>query len=210
MTTGRVDAYSALDKMLIANLAAFYYIDKNMQYHAEDLINFDGGVDNLPKVNIYGFEGEFTALLPAQFRLERRGKFRRLCRVRGSLPRTADRVSLLTALRAKEYRDIYGNAPSNLPPYSANVALSQTTKFADGSSLLSRYDVIYRDAYADTVFGNSFYYTTPSYVMMNLLFDYTFANREEVSYRFTNQYGGETTQNWFPPREYRIGIGYKF
>ena len=36
------------------------------------------------------------------------------------------------------------------------------------------------------------------------------ADRSEVSYRFTNQYGGETTQNWFPPREYRIGIGYKF
>jgi outer membrane receptor protein involved in Fe transport len=36
------------------------------------------------------------------------------------------------------------------------------------------------------------------------------ANRAEVSYRFTNQYGGETTQTWFPPREFRIGIGYKF
>src|ERR1700676_418072 len=31
---------SLLDKTLIANLAAFYYTDKNMQYHAEDLINF--------------------------------------------------------------------------------------------------------------------------------------------------------------------------
>jgi iron complex outermembrane recepter protein len=74
------------------------------------------------------------------------------------------------------------------------------------------------------VFGNSFYYTTPSYVLMNLFFDYTFSNRnldltfavtnladrKEVSYRFTNQYGGETTQTWFPPREYIVGIGYKF
>ena len=74
------------------------------------------------------------------------------------------------------------------------------------------------------MFGNSFYYTTPSYVMMNLYFDYTFADRkldltfavnnvadrQEVSYRFTNQYGGETTQTWFPPREYIIGVGYKF
>ena len=41
-----------------------------MQYHAEDLINFDGGVDNLPKVDIYGFEGEFTALLPYHFRID--------------------------------------------------------------------------------------------------------------------------------------------
>ena len=31
-----------------------------------------------------------------------------------------------------------------------------------------------------------------------------------MSYRFTNQYGGETTQTWFPPREYILGVGYKF
>ena len=53
-----------------ANFAGFYYIDKNMQYHAEDLINFDGGVDNLPKVLVYGLEGEFSGAaavqLPAQ------------------------------------------------------------------------------------------------------------------------------------------------
>jgi iron complex outermembrane receptor protein len=61
---------SLFDRTFLANLAAFYYIDKNMQYHAEDLINFDGGVDNLPKVDVYGVEGEFTALLPAHFRLD--------------------------------------------------------------------------------------------------------------------------------------------
>ena len=74
------------------------------------------------------------------------------------------------------------------------------------------------------MFGNSFYYTTPSYVLMNLFFDYTLPNkkldftftvtnladRAEVSYRFTNQYGGETTQTWFPPREYIVGASYKF
>jgi iron complex outermembrane receptor protein len=247
---------SLLDHTFLANLAAFYYIDKNMQYHAEDLINFDGGVDNLPKVDIYGFEGEFTALLPAHFRIDafvtaERGHIETHIETIDNLagnaanaefaalygetafidaefgipnPALPNGLALLTALRAKGYRDVYGNAPPNLPPYMATVALSQTTKFGNGSSLLSRYQLQYRDQYADTVFGNSFYYTTPSYVMMNLFFDYTFANRQldmtfgvsnlanrdEVSYRFTNQYGGETTQNWFPPREFRIGIGYKF
>jgi iron complex outermembrane receptor protein len=247
---------SLLDNTFIANIAAFYYIDKNMQYHAEDLINFDGGVDNLPKVNIYGLEGEFTVLLPAHFRLDatvtdERGHIAThvstLDNLAGNAANTAftnqygfgdflsaefgqpcadlpNCVGVLSGLRAKGYRDVYGNAPPNLPAYTANLALSQTTKFPDGSSLLSRYTLIYRDQYADTVFGNSFYYTTPSYVMMNLFFDYKFANRnldltfgvsnladrEEVSYRFTNQYGGETTQNWFAPREFRVGIGYKF
>ncbi len=247
---------SLFDNTFIANLAAFYYIDKNMQYHAEDLVNFDGGVDNLPQVNIYGLEGEFTALLPAHFRLDaaltaQQGRIAThistLDNLAGNAANTAFQnqygfadflaaefgqtcadvpncVGVLSAMRAKGYRDVYGNAPPNLPKYTATVSLSQTSKFPDGSSLLSRFGIIYRDQYADTVFGNSFYYTTPSYVMMNLFFDYTFANRnldltlgvsnlanrEEVSYRFTNQYGGETTQNWFAPREYRVGLAYKF
>jgi iron complex outermembrane receptor protein len=244
------------DKTFIANLAGFYYIDKNMQYHAEDLINFDGGVDNLPKVNVYGIEGEFTALLPYHFRLNanltaEKGKIATHVSTIDNLagnaansafaaqygypafidaefgipnPALPNGVALLTALRAQGYRDVYGNAPPNLPTYTASLALSQTSTFGDGSSLLSRLQGNYRDHYADTVFGNSFYYTTPSYILMNLFFDYTFsskkldltfavqnlADRKEVSYRFTNQYGGETTQAWFPPREYILGIGYKF
>jgi iron complex outermembrane receptor protein len=247
---------SVLNRTFVANLAAFYYIDKDMQYHAEDAINFDGGVDNLPEVQIYGIEGEFTALLPAHFRLDafltdQRGHITSHVSTIDNLtgntinnqfaaqygeaaflaaefgytdPALPNAQQLLTAQRLAGYRDVYGNSPPNLPQYMAQLALSQTSKFADGSSLLSRYQLTYRDQYADTVFGNSFYYTTPSYVMMNLFFDYTFANRNldltlgvsnianraEVSYRFTNQYGGETTQTWFPPREYRIGIGYKF
>jgi len=56
------------------------------------------------------------------------------------------------------------------------------------------------------------------------LLDYTFSNRRldltfaitnladrvAVSYRFTNQYGGETTQGYYPPREFIGGIHYKF
>ncbi len=245
-----------LDKTLIANLAAFYYIDKNMQYHAEDLINFDGGVDNLPKVYIYGFEGEFTALLPYHFRLNatltaEKGRIAThvstLDNLAGNAANTAfanqygypafldaefgvpnpavpNGPQILNGLRAQGYRDVYGNAPPNLPTYTAALALAHTYPFSDGSTLLSRLSGNYRDHYSDTVFGNSFYYTTPSYVMLNLFFDYTFANpkldltfavtnladRAEVSYRFTNQYGGETTQTWFPPREYIVGLGYKF
>jgi len=129
----------------------------------------------------------------------------------------------LTALRAQGYRDVYGNPPPNLPEITASASLSQTSTFSDGSNLVSRLQGNYRDHYSNTVFSNPLY-TTPSYVLMNLLFDYTFANsnfdvslainnladRAEVSYRFTNQYGGETTQTWFPPREYIAGFHYKF
>jgi len=82
----------------------------------------------------------------------------------------------------------------------------------------------YRDHYADTVFSSSPVYTAPSYVLGDLFFDYTFpdqrldltfavdnvADRAAVGYRFTNQDGGETAQTYYPPREYIVGIGYRF
>ncbi len=246
---------TAFDNKLIGNVAAFYYIDKNMQYHAEDLINFDGGVDNLPQVDVYGIEGELTALLPYHFRLSgnltaEKGKITTHIETLDNLagnaansqfaaeygetafidaefgipnPAVPNGVGLLTALRAQGYRDVYGNPPPNLPEITASASLSQTSTFSDGSNLVSRLQGNYRDHYSNTVFSNPLY-TTPSYVLMNLLFDYTFANsnfdvslainnladRAEVSYRFTNQYGGETTQTWFPPREYIAGFHYKF
>jgi iron complex outermembrane recepter protein len=244
-----------LDKTLIANVAAFYYIDKNMQYHAEDLINFDGGVDNLPEVDVYGLEGEFTALLPYHFRFDgthcgkrqdrdayfddrqsgrqcsqrpirsgiwRDGFHRR--GIRHIQSRSAERIGAAECTASQGLSRRLRQFAAEPADLTVSLALSQTSQFSNGSSLLSRLQGNYRDHFADTVFGNSPIYTTPSYVMMNLFFDYTFpnrrldltfavtnlANREEVSYRFTNQYGGETTQSWFPPREYVIGIGYKF
>jgi iron complex outermembrane receptor protein len=244
------------ENKFVANLAAFYYQDSNLQYHAEDVINFDGGVDNLPRVDIYGLEFEFNALLPYRFMVSgnvtderghivthdetldyltgnalnnefaaKYGESAFLAAEFGSPdPALPNAQQLLTALRYTGYRQIYGNAPPNLPDYTATLAVSQTSSFPDGSSLLSRLSSTYRDHFADTVFGNTPIYTTPSYVLANLLFDYTFtgskldltfavtniANRAAVSYRFTNQYGGETTQGFYPPREYIAGIKYKF
>jgi len=244
-----------LNDRLIANVAAFYYIDKDMQYHAEDLINFDGGVDNLPDVHVYGVEGELTALLPWHFKVSgnftyEKGKIvshiSTIDNIAGNEanaefaaeygetafldaefgvynPALPNGLAILTALRQKAYRDVYGNPPPNLPEFTTSINLSQTSQFADGSSLLSRLQGNYRDHYANTVFTNPIY-ITPSYVLMNLLFDYTLpggkmdlslavnniADRAEVSYRFTNQYGGETTQSWFPPREYIAGFRYRF
>jgi iron complex outermembrane receptor protein len=246
---------SAFDNRFIGNVAAFYYDDKNMQYHAEDLINFDGGVDNLPKVTVYGIEAELTALLPYHFRLSgnltaEKGRIDTHVSTIDNLagnaannefaaiygypafidaefgipnPAVPNGVQILTNLRAQGYKDVYGNPPPNLPTYTATMSLSQTSTFGDGSTLMSRLQGNYRDHYANTVFSNPIY-TTPGYVLMNLLFDYTFAgrqfdltfaitnlaNRAEVSYRFTNQYGGETTQSYFPPREFIAGFNYRF
>jgi iron complex outermembrane recepter protein len=238
---------SFFDKHLTANLSAYLYNDSDMQYQAEDLINFQGGVDNIPKVQVYGLEGEISALAPAGFRFDgnfawEKGKitshFMALDNVAGA---QANAVYLnacgdtcygdlftgtpaLNALREAAYRDVYGNAPPNLPEWTISAAISHTLNLTDGSTVLSRFQLQYRSDYADTIFGKTPIYTAPSYTMANLYFDYAYKttgldvslginnvfNRFEVASRFTNQFGGETTQVWAPPLEFVITARYQF
>jgi len=246
---------SFLENDLVANLAAFYYVDRNMQYHAEDLITYADGVDNLPRVDVYGLEGEFTAILPDYFRLTGNAALERgriathtfsLDNLSGNAannefiseygyPEFIDTVydepdnplpnaqAILNGLRRAAYRDVYGNSPPDLPAYTGTVALSQNYPFANGSSLLSRIQIQYRDHYSSAVFSGPVY-TTPAYFMTNLYFDYTSpSSRWDVSfaidnlvdvaavaYRFTDQNGGATTQAYYPPREFMVGAGYRF
>jgi iron complex outermembrane receptor protein len=238
---------SLLDKRLNVNFSAFLYQDKNMQYQAEDLINYNGGVDNVPHVRVYGLEGEIAALMPYGLRLDgnftwEKGRitshFQALDNVSGNaanqefinlygynsfLAVAATGSPALNALRLAAYRDAYGNAPPNLPELMASLNLSHTLPVADGS-LLSRIAVQYRSDYADAIFGKTPIYTAPSYVLCNLYFDYKFASggwdvslavnnltdKAAVLSRFTNQYGGETTQQYVAPREFVVGAHYAF
>jgi iron complex outermembrane receptor protein len=227
---------SFMDNKIHFNTAAFYYQYDNMQYEAEDLIPFEGGVDNIPSVDIYGAEAEIQALLPYNLRFDgnltiEHGRvtshFKALDNVAADEadaeaggPFVGDDLEL----RAKAYRDVYGNAPPFLPAVTAAGGLSHELAFADGSDLLTHVQVQYRDHYANAIFGNSSIYTAPSYWLTNVYFDYTLANPAwDVSFevsnlfdhayvisQFTNQFGGETTRLYGPPREFMARVAYKF
>lgn len=244
------------DKRVTANLAAFVYQDKDMQFQAEDLIPYQGGVANIPNTQIYGLEGEFAALLPLNVRLDsnftwEHGKitshFLALDNVAGitannnflanpavnfnyeqfidaySNPTDANGV-LLQSYRKQAYVDVYGNAPPSLPDLIATVNLSQTASIGTEGSLLTRLSAQYRADYATTIFGKTPIYTAPSYTMFNLFLDYAVApkswhvslavnnlfDRAQVSSRFTNQFGGETTQVYAAPREFVVGFHLPF
>ena len=268
---------SLFDRKVNVNVAAFLYKDTNMQFQAEDLINFQGGVANIPHVQIYGFETEFAALLPWNLRLDsnltwEKGKitshFDALDNVKGNIANETyindiyaqggngvcaffgcngntgvgfNGVGdpLLNKLRRNAYSDVYGNAPPSLPDLLLTVNLSHTLSLGGDSSLLSRVSSQYRASYATSIFGESAYpapgyapagfgsaqiYRAPSYVVTNLFFDYVVSpkswdfslavnnlfNRAQVASRFTNQFGGETTQVYAPPREFVIGAHYRF
>ena len=193
------------DRRLTVNLAAFLYDDKNMQFQGDDLIPYQGGVNNIPKVQIVGLEGEVAALLPMGFKLDgnatwEHGKitshFLALDNYQGnianntflSLPGityddfidaysnpTGANGVLLQSYRKQAYFDVYGNAPPSLPSLIGTVNLSQTAHFGD-STLLSRISAQYRSDYATTIFGKTAIYTAPSYAMLNLFFDYSLAS----------------------------------
>ena len=238
---------SFLDKRLTANFSAYFYKDKNMQFLGEDLINFQGGVDNIPAVQVYGLEGEVAAVMPAGFRFDtnfawEQGKITsHFMALDNDAGLAADAEYLqacnytcygdlftgspgLNALRRAAYKDIYGNAPPSLPAWTITAALRHTLNLAGGSSLLSRFQFQYRSNYSDTVFGKTPTYTAPSYTMADLYFDYAYKttglhvcaainnvfNRFQVASRFTNQYGGETTQVWAPPLEWVVTARYEF
>jgi iron complex outermembrane recepter protein len=241
---------SFIDNKIRLNVSAFCYDYKDMQYEAEDLATYQGGVDNIPSAQVYGVEGEASFLLPYNLRLDtnltvEKGEitshFLALDNV-ASLeaiavaaahgvdlndiqpPYTKADIAAFKKYRGPAYRDVYGNAPPMLPEVTATATLTHTLDFGDGSELLSRVQVQYRDSYADAVFGDSPIYTAPSYVLWNLYLDYSFAdyqwdasfavdnvfNKDAVVSRFTNQFGGETTQSYAPPRQFTVRAGYKF
>jgi iron complex outermembrane receptor protein len=244
---------SFLDKHLTLNLSAFYYVDHDMQYQAEDLVTFQGGVDNIPRTVVMGLEAETSALLSGGFRFDGNvawehsritSHFLALDNDAGNAanaefntlygcytdapspvcPQLYTGGPAIDPLRRAAYKDVYDNPAPSLPNVTATGALSQTQRTPSGAALLSRISLQYRTNYADTVFGKTPTYTAPGFTMTNLYFDYLFPGKSfdvslainnlfdvaAVLSRFTNQYGGETTQQYFPQREWVLEGNYRF
>jgi iron complex outermembrane recepter protein len=60
-----------LDRALTLNLAAFYYLYRDMQYIEYDPVPFQSGIANIPSVHTYGLEGEWSYVaLDGRLRLD--------------------------------------------------------------------------------------------------------------------------------------------
>lgn len=217
------------DGMLRANLAAFYYNFDNFQYAAEDPIPFKGGVDNIPNVRIYGLEGEFSAILPYNLRLDTNlawehskinSHYRTLDPVVGadiSNTLAAQGIGFFDprsiAARAAAAQDVYGNSAPKLPKYSISADLVHNLDMGDNGTLTSRVEVLYRSSYQYRIFNNSALDRLPSSITWNLAFHYqpldmpwnvdflitNVFDRLNVDSRFTNAFGVQTTSQEFAP-----------
>jgi iron complex outermembrane receptor protein len=133
------------------------------------------------------------------------------------------------AARSSAYYDVYGNPAPNLPAVTATGTLAHTLRFGDGSSLTSGVEGTYRQSYVNAPYGDKVIdgvhvYRTPGYVLWNLSLRYkptdpnlTFSaavrnvfNTGAVLGQFTNQFGGEVTRQYEPPRRLIVSAEYKF
>lgn len=222
------------------NITAFYYDHEHMQFTYEDPQPFAGGTWTIPKLKEYGIETEFNWLLTENWQLD------------GMLAWQDGRVkSDVLALDVQDFRmalvpfqlglftpgavetrimmnnanNLKGNKPPKLVELMARLALTNTHTFGDGSTLASRLEYLHRGEFQARVFNHPLVDRVPSYDVVNLHFDYSFAqmplsltlsltnlfDKNGVNNVFTNPYGLWTTSEEFiPPREVVASATYRF
>jgi iron complex outermembrane recepter protein len=178
------------DRSLRLNMAAFYYIYKNMQYIETDPIPFDQGMTNIPLIHIWGWEGEasYTGFdnhlhVNANLSLEE-GEVRGntyvlypsivnavyaqpVCAGGGQYYSTA----CWTAVRAAA-KNIKGNSPPAMPKVSGAVNVSYDFDVPHGV-LTPRIEMIYRGSEWARIFNEPALDRIPAYDLWNL--DVTYA-----------------------------------
>ncbi len=184
----RVTAYELGSKNRFAddaiqlNLAAYYYDYKNLQLQLDDPVPFQGGVGNVDKSEIYGFEAETSIILPADFRLNgvvglEGSKILSnqllLDGYEGNLAQLALQAQgfgafapQTIAARAAASKSAYGNAVPKLPSVTGSATLYKTVAFDSGSKLLANFGLVYRGSYEARVFNEPID-RVPDYLLLN-------------------------------------------
>jgi iron complex outermembrane receptor protein len=237
----RVDAYEFgsknefLDRKLRINLSAFYNKIHEFQVDSEDPIPFQGGLTNIASAHVYGLEGEATALLPYDLRLD--GNFTvQQSRVDSHQqlldPALAEQIDIANggpfngndvAQRFAAFyapgSDIYGHRLPKVPPFTGNIAIQHTLHLADSSTLTSSLHLIYRNPYYFRIYNSPTTDLVPSQHQLNLNFTYKAAgghwhvdfliinltNSDSVNSRYTDNFGTFITANYYVPPRQFIG-----
>ncbi|MDJ0838857.1 MAG: TonB-dependent receptor [Acidobacteriota bacterium] len=214
------------------NLVGFFYDYENYQFAQEDPVPFTGGPGNIPELEIYGLEAEFSWIINYSLRMD---GF--LATTDGEIKSdlyTLDVVDFLNSGfgrflptgvedRASLRKNLRGNTPPKLVDLSGRLVFSHTHLFENGTVLTSSLDYIYRGDFQYRVFNNPTVDTVPSYDTTALYFNYAVGDFEMtlsatnlfdedgVNSRFTNPYGLHTTSEEFiPSREIFGTVRYTF
>ena len=228
------------DDRLRLNVTAFYYDHEHLQFTYEDPAPFAGGTWTIPKLEEYGVEGELSWLLADNWQLDgmlawQDGKVKSdvlaldVQDFRNALVPFVLGLftpgSVETRIMMANANNLRGNKPPKLVELMARLALSNTQSLGNGSSLASRLEWVHRGKFQARVFNHPEVDTVPSYNVVNLHFEYEFADaplslalsvtnlldKDGINNVFTNPYGLWTTSHeLIPPREVIASVTYRF
>ena len=207
------------DGRIQANVAAFYYDYEQFQFHTENFAPFQGGVGNVPEIEIYGAELEFNSIVTDSLRMDFN-----LSWLEGEVTKSHLALSPLAAnqangqtfaagsflfsplnfaLRGAAVTDLIGNTPAKMPSLSFNASLNYDFDFTGIGLLTSKVHYTYRGSYDYWIFNDPGV-GTPEYDLINLYFqfkphkyqnwtaDFMITNLENdnaVNARWTNVFG---------------------
>ena len=219
-----------MDGRLRLNVTAFYYDHEHLQYIFEDPVPFAGGTGTIPKLEEYGIESEFSFQIADDWQLDgmlawQDGKIKGdvfaldVIDFREALapglglftgPGFAARFALASTT------NLNGNEPPKMPNIMARLGLTNTHAFSNGALLTSRVEYLHRGDMQARVFNNPLVDNIPDYDVVNLFFNYDFADNpvsltltvsnlfdeDGINNIFNNPFGVWSASNeYIPPRE---------
>ncbi len=230
---------SLFDHQLRLNLAAFYYLYRNMQYIEYDPIPFDSGIANIPSIHEYGLEAE-AAFQSRDHHLHLDGSVALENGIAQGGYKTIDSTIAngIEKTGACSYgfnpacyplveaaaEDIGGKTPPDMPKISGSLSGSYDFDVPFGV-LTPRAQYVYRGsewarifnvpgldrvrAYGVTNFNLDFH-PTGSKLRLSLTATNAF-NVDGVNSRYTDPYGtGQTSQQFIPPRQIIGSVAFTF
>ena len=228
------------ENRLRLNVTAFYYDHEHLQYTFEDPAPFAGGTWTIPKLEEYGIESEFNWALADDWQLDgmlawQDGKVKSdvlaldVQDFRNALVPFVLGLftpgSVETRIKMANANNLKGNKPPKLVELMARLVLSNNHAFDNGATLASRLEWVHRGEFQARVFNHPEVDRVPSYNVVNLYFEYDFAelplslslsltnlfDKNGINNVFTNPYGLWTTSHeLIPPREAIASLKYRF
>jgi iron complex outermembrane recepter protein len=182
------------DRSLRLNVDAFYYVYKDMQYIETDPVPFDGGMDNIPSVHIYGVEAEASYVgmdsrlrVNANLAVENgqvQGSYKTIDSTVANSIETTNAACTQPSYYPGKYwnstcwaavvaaaRDIGGKTPPAMPKVSGSINLSYRFDVPNGA-LTPRVEVVYRGAEWARIFNEPSLDRVPAYTVTNLNLEY--------------------------------------
>ena len=161
-----------LDGKMRANVSAFAYDYKNLQFQSTDPDVYRGGVANIPESEMSGLELELIGILSDSLSMDLRVSFldteitsdyEALDNIKSELYFFGEEPE-----RYAQRENIAGNQLAKSPEFTSNFGIKYDGETKSGIPLRSTLEVVHRGDFQQRVFNNPFVDAVDSYTIVNL------------------------------------------